>query len=113
MHYFKKRFLAWLCMGFYQPCLFSIIECIYPVAALGNDPTRVLLLHRQVDGQLKLWQWNAKTSEAQLVLAPFFDPADIKILPNYLGFSFMHEGLLRVKLFSRRSPRTIEFDKPL
>lgn len=87
-------------------------EYIYPVACLDNGIT-VLYIHQSNATSLELLEWNSKTDHTEQVLWSLFNPAGFQLLPDNSGFSFIDNGRLRIKLFERRSPRTIDFDEPL
>jgi hypothetical protein len=90
----------------------SAIEYVYPVASLCNGKT-ILYIHQRTATSLELFEWNTKTNQTEQILWSVFNPAGLELLPDNSGFSFIDNGRLRIKLFQKRSPKTIDFDEPL
>lgn len=95
-------------------CFFSMHakEFLYPV---GYHPERdvFFVIYQKSSTHLELWEWNPQTEYAQQLLLSRYSPAGFTILPNYSGFSFIDNGMLKVKQPLKRSPRTIEYNAPL
>lgn len=87
------------------------IEFLYPVHAYKND--LFYCIYQKTPTHIELWQWNKNTKEADQILFSRFTPAGFCLLPDGDGFSFIDQGILKVKKFFKRSPRTIEFDAPI
>lgn len=87
-------------------------EYMYPVGSL-DDEASILYIHQQSSGQIELFKWNTKTNHTEQILWSVFNPTSLQLLPNKAGFSFIDNGRLRIKLFQKRAPKTIEFDEPL
>ncbi len=87
-------------------------EFLYPV---GADPHQSLiyLIYQKTPSHIELWGWNPKTKQAQQMLLSRLTPAGFQMLPDGRSFSFIDQGLLKIKQLVKRSPRTIEFDAPL
>ncbi len=88
------------------------IEYIYPVASIDNGAT-IFLIHQCSPDQIKLLQWNPQTNNSEEILWSLFNPAHFQLLHDNTGFSFIDNGRLRIKLFSKRSPKAIDFDEPI
>lgn len=87
------------------------IEYSYPVASL--DDTTVLCIHQTSLQNTQLFSYNIVTNHTEQILWSLFTPAGIQLLPHNKGFSFIDNGRLRIKVFSKRSPKTIDFDEPI
>ncbi|HSC25133.1 MAG TPA: hypothetical protein VLB80_02850 [Candidatus Babeliales bacterium] len=85
---------------------------IYPVASLNNGVI-ILYIYQQSTTCIELFEWNTITNTIEQILWSLFNPAGLQLLPNNVGFSFIDNGRLRVKLFHKRAPKAIDFDEPL
>lgn len=87
-------------------------ELLYPV---GSDAQRNLLylIYQKTPSHIELWSWNPTTKQAEQMLLSRITPAGFRLLPDGKSFSFIDQGLLKIKQPLKRSPRTIEFDAPL
>jgi hypothetical protein len=106
-----------LCHYFVYILLFTFnraysVEYAYPVACLDNGTT-ILLIHQLSSEQIELLQWNTQTNSTEQILWSLFNPAGFQLLPDQSGFSFIDNGRLRVKIFNKRSPKSIDFDEPI
>lgn len=95
---------------FYTQIIIST-EYMYPVASL--DDTTVLYIHQVSSQNIQLFTYNINTHHTEQTLWSLFTPANVQLLPNNTGFSFIDNGRLRIKTFSKRSPKTIDFDDPI
>lgn len=86
-------------------------EYVYPVSVL--DHNTILLIQQKMVDNIVLWIWNNKTNTLKSGLLSRFNPANLCLLPDKSGFSFIDNGLLKIKLFYKRSPKTIPLDEPL
>lgn len=103
-------------MGFLL-VLFSCVplcaaEYLYPV---GFHPERnsFYVVYQKSATHLELWEWDARSQYANQLLLSRYTPAGFTFLPDYSGFSFIDNGMLKVKQPFKRSPRTIEYNAPL
>jgi len=87
-------------------------EYMYPVASLNNG-SLVLYIHQFSPENIQLFEWNTITNHTEQILWSLFNPAGLQLLPDNAGFSFIDNGRLRIKLFQKRSPKTIDFDEPI
>ena len=87
-------------------------EFLYPV---GYHPEyhSVYVIYQKSSTHLELWEWDPKTCYAQQLLLSRYSPAGFRLLPDSSGFSFVDNGVLKIKKFLKRSPRRIEFDGPI
>jgi hypothetical protein len=92
--------------------LLPAVEYIYPVASSNNGAT-ILCIHQHSSTNIELLEWNPHTNHTEQILWSIFNPANLQMLPDNNGFSFIDNGRLRIKLFQKRSPKTIDFDEPL
>ncbi len=87
-------------------------EFLYPVGA-DSHQSLIYLIYQKTPSHIELWGWNPDTKQAQQILLSRLTPAGFQLLPDGRSFSFIDQGLLKVKQLLKRSPRTIEFDAPL
>jgi hypothetical protein len=99
---------GWL--SFWSACLYAV-EFLYPVACQSNE--LFYLIYQKTPHHIELWEWDATTKEADQLLFSRFTPAGFRLLPSGEGFSFVDNGILKIKKFLKRSPRIIEFDAPI
>jgi len=87
-------------------------EYIYPVA-YDKKHKKVYLVYQNKLDDIKLWSWDPKTEIAFPAMLSYYIPAGLKLLPDYSGFSFIDKGLVRIKYFNKRAPKTIELYYPI
>ncbi|MBI2352768.1 hypothetical protein HYV11_00815 [Candidatus Dependentiae bacterium] len=100
----KKIIFFYFICAFNTLCLFSE-EFLYPIVAV--DEKRALVLHQKSLDDIDLFIWNQETKIATKELCSFFLPSQIQLLPSKHGFSFFDRGILRIKMFQKRTPKTI------
>lgn len=89
-------------------------EYIYPVAQQNvAGESLVYLLYQKEPLNISLWEWNSSTKRAKKILPSLYCPAGFRLLPDGSGFSFIDNDRLRIKLFSKRSAHSCEFNEPL
>src|SRR5579872_5143165 len=86
-------------------------EFLYPVASVSKD--HVLVMYQKNSYHLELWDWNPQTNQADSVLLSLYTPAGVKLLLSKKGYSFIDSGVIKIKMFQKRSPKTVEIDQPL
>ena len=106
-----KKFPVFLFFIFIIPFSMQSIEYVYPVAALNQD--NLLLIEQKAADNITLWFWDRRTKQLKPGLWSRFNPAGLRLLPDKSGFSFIDNGLVKVKFFHKRSPKTIALDEPL
>jgi hypothetical protein len=105
-------------MKFYALVFVSIFsfsyasEFLYPVGYDANDD-EFFIIYQKSASHIELWKWNFETQLAHQLLLSRYTPAGFTLLPDNSGFSFIDNGLLKVKQLVKRSPRTIEYDAPI
>ena len=87
-------------------------EYLYPVG-MSVKQERVYVAYQKTATHLELWEWDYITGYANQLLLSRYSPAGFTLLPDESGFSFIDNGLLKIKQFIKRSPRTIAFDAPI
>jgi len=100
------------CIFFFYATILPATEYIYPVASLNNGAT-ILCIHQHSPTNIELLEWNPETNHTEQMLWSVYNPAWLQMLPDNTGFSFIDNGRLRIKLFQKRSPKSIDFDEPL
>jgi hypothetical protein len=98
-------------------CFFSLIcdahDFKYPVAYCPKSNT-LFIIHQQSQHSIELLTKNIKRDDvASKALSSFYIPVDLKVLPSEDGFSFIHNDMVHIKYFNKRSPKRIEFFWPL
>lgn len=96
------------CIAFHT-CLSE--EFIYPVAQVDDE--NVFIVHQKSVDDLGLFLWNIKNKVATKELNSMFLPSHIKMLPSKNGFSFIDRGRIRIKMFQKRAPKTIDILEPI
>jgi len=90
------------------------VEYFYPVHTFKGDNGHMVLLMRQdTQKHMQLWLWSSATNQYEKLLSSQFNPVAVQLLPDNSGFSFMDNGLIKVKSFEKRSPKTIEIYEPI
>lgn len=87
------------------------LEYVYPICAINSNC--VIVAHQDSFKQLHILTWNNQSQEYARLLPSFYNPLHIRLLEDHSGFSFIDNGLLKIKLFARRSPKTILIREPL
>ena len=97
----------------YAMCAYSA-EYIYPLTQCINNGQEVLLFMHQANNQeTRLWSLNRVTNRYEQLLSSQYNPVGVQLLPDMSGFSFLDNGLIKVKSFLKRSPKTIEIYEPI
>lgn len=94
-----------------KTCDFFAEQFIYPIALI--DEKNVLIVHQQSLDEIGLFLWNIETKVAKKELSSMFLPSFIKVLPDKQGFSFIDRGRIRIKMFHKRTPKTVEIVEPI
>src|ERR1700687_5258673 len=93
---------------------FSVIvqstQYIYPVFFLNNI---LYCIHQKSLYDINLIEYNTKKSTKNFALSASFNPTNVTLLPQKNGISFIDNGVIKIKLFDRRSPKNIEITEPL
>lgn len=105
----KKLIVSFLLYITNHLCLSN--EFIYPVAQV--DDQNVFVVHQKAIDELELFLWNPQSKFATKELSTMFLPSHIKMLPSKIGFSFIDRGRIRIKLFQKRAPKTIDILEPI
>ena len=89
-------------------------EYIYPLTkCLVDEQEVVLFMHQTTTQETRLWSLNMGTHCYEQLLSSQYNPVGVALLPDGSGFSFLDNGLIKVKKFLKRSPKTIEIYEPL
>lgn len=88
---------------------------LYPVSVVSdqNGQSFICVLQQKSPDSLSLFFWDPGKDVSFRALSPAFIPAGFTLLPDKNGFSFIDNGRIRVKLFEKRSPRSLELYTPL
>ena len=89
-------------------------EYMYPVACVSKkDGALIYLLYQTSVSHLELLLWNSATNVVTKALAAMHTPAGLVMLPDSRGFSFIDNVRIKVKLFNKRSPKSIDLYEPI
>lgn len=90
-------------------------EYIYPITTTCNDTGQelILFMHQTAAQETRLWSLNIQTNSYEQLLSSQYNPIGVQLLPDNSGFSFLDNGLIKVKNFLKRSPKTIEIYEPI
>jgi len=92
----------------------SAYEWLYPVGAVTIESSlKIYVIYQKSVDHLELWLWDPLTKIATKGLLSSYIPAALKILPDASGFSFIDSGRVRIKYFSKRSPKTVDIYEPI
>jgi len=86
-------------------------QYMYPVAALSDNS--IGFIHQSSCEKIELYTWDYLTQTVEPGLPSRFSPAHIALLPENMGFSFIDNGIIRVKFFHKRSPKSFEIAEPI
>ena len=86
----------------------------YPVAAYKAEGVpHFLIINQWSSDKLELCDWNSKTGQMNKLLMACYTPANVTMLPDSSGFSFVDNGRIRIKRFQKRAVRTLEIYEPV
>ena len=103
----------------WRVCIFFVIftsftlysaEYLYPVYV--NDST-AFLIYQKNPYHIELWEYDRGSKQAMQLLLSRCTPAGFQILPDQRGFSFIDNGVIKIKSFLKRSARSLELDAPI
>lgn len=85
-------------------------EYLYPVASIKKgDQSYLYMLYQKSYDQLELLLWDPETKIiCKALKSSSCMPVGISILPEGKGFSFLDNGRIKVKLFNKHSPKSID-----
>ncbi len=86
----------------------------YPVAEYKvAGTTHILILNQYLHQKRELYDMNIDSRNTIKMLMSWYNPAGVVLLPNFLGFSFIDNGRIRIKYFEKRSVRSLEIYEPI
>lgn len=87
-------------------------QFFYPVAY--NQSTKLIyVIYQKSLHLIELWTYDYENKLMQRGLLSTYSPGALRILPDGKAFSFIDQGKLRIKQIIKRSPKTINFSKPV
>ncbi len=84
---------------------------VYPVGAI--DEHTVFFVYQKDCDHLQLWSLDLENKKVTQQLPAIYTSAGFQLLPGGRSFSFVDNGRIRVKSLSKRSPKSIELERPL
>lgn len=100
----------WIFACLLFPLHLSSAQYLYPVAVLDQY---VYCMYQSSPETIALILWDGEHKEMVPGLLSRYMPAGFHLLPDNSGYSFLDNGILRVKKFMKRSPKSLEFLAPL
>jgi len=103
-----------LCLLFFilvSPFLLKGQQFLYPIDQLDDE--NVLLMHQISSDDIELLVWNKNTKLALRELTSLYLPAHVQLLPSKQAYGFLDRGRIRVKAFTKRTPKTIDISQPI
>jgi len=85
-------------------------QYFYPVVELDQ---RVYCIYQSSPEIIAMIVWDHEHKEMVPGLLSRYMPAGLRLLPENSGYSFLDNGILRVKKFMKRSPKSLEFYAPI
>lgn|GEM_PF-6317101 len=90
------------------------VEYIYPIGIVPHSAdTKVLCMHQDMHRHMHVYLWDSALSTYERVLSGQYNPIEVQLLPNGSGFSFIDNGIVKIKYFNKRSAKVIELYEPL
>lgn len=86
-------------------------QFLYPIAQLDDD--NILLMYQASADEIEILVWNKNTKLALRELTTLYLPAHVQLLPNKQAYSFLDRGRIRLKAFTKRTPKTIDILQPI
>lgn len=87
-------------------------QYIYPVADCDNGDTIITIYQKSAE-EIEVWFFDTINGYAQQGLSSFCQPVNIKMMPSGNGFSFIDQGYIKIKEFSKRSAQTLAIYEPI
>lgn len=87
-------------------------EFVYPVADFDNGKQLVIIHQKSLD-DVEVWFFDQENKSMIKGISSFLVPANLRILPTKNGFSFIDQGFIKIKMFDKRSPKTITTYEPI
>jgi len=70
-------------------------------------------MHQNAHNRLQVFLWDSVTHTYELGLSSQYNPIGVQLLPNGTGFSFIDNGIIKIKFFNKRSAKIVEIYEPL
>lgn len=86
-------------------------EYLYPIVNL--DDSNILVMHQKSLDSIELLSFNSSNNTFQKLLSSLYLPAYVKLVPGKKKYSFIHNGRIYIKSFSKRTPRGIDMYQPI
>lgn len=86
-------------------------QYIYPVAFCPY--TKCLLTLVQTHNGSQLFAWDTQTHAYNQLLWSEYTPVSISLIPGGIGFSFIDNGLIKVKQYLKKSAKTVLLELPI
>ena len=87
-------------------------QFVYPVGDF-DDGNQLMVLYQKSLESIELWIVNSSNQQATKGLCSFLTPVNLRVMPSGKGFSFIDKGYIKIKEFTKRSPRTLSIYDPI
>lgn len=87
------------------------VAYLYPVIPL--DGANVLMCYQPNAENLELHLFNVTHQSMTKIVSSWYRTAAVRLLPDGSGISFVDNGIIRIKLFAKRSVKAVEIFEPL
>jgi hypothetical protein len=89
-------------------------EYIYPIGIVPHScESKILFMHQHTDRRMQVFLWDSSARTYELGLSSQYNPVGVQLLANGSGFSFIDNGIVKIKIFNKRSAKIIEMYEPL
>ncbi|HSW76084.1 MAG TPA: hypothetical protein VLG50_03525 [Candidatus Saccharimonadales bacterium] len=107
----KKSYLILYLLLFTSYPVYAHQEYVYPIAQINENI--VMMIHQKSYDDLELLLWDRHEGTACRELTSMYIPSCVQLLPSKKAFSFIDRGRVRIKSFSKRTPRAIDIYEPI
>jgi len=109
LHTFILYFLLFLniCFSLYSR------SYLYPIISYRTKSNKMLIFLQDSLNSSSIFEWDTKSGKADQISLSWHEPLLVKLLPDETGFSFLYDGIIRVKYTHKRSIKTIELSQPV
>lgn len=87
---------------------------IYPIGTVPNSlEKKIVIIHQNNNTHRQVFLWDSGARTYELGLSSQYNPIGVQLLRNGTGFSFIDNGIVKIKFFNKRSVKIIEIYEPL
>ncbi len=71
------------------------------------------MMHQNAYRHMQVFVWDSSTQTYDPALSCQYNPIGVELLPSGEGFSFIENGMIKIKLFTKRSAKIVDIYEPL